>query len=208
MPVTMPRMFLTGHSTALFGPPSVPRSVRTPLRHSVACRLWLPCRFERPATQPRLFTLKPTLERAAERLEVVDLEQGVAGERRRRGDPARADDSDEQRGGEQGQQDQDLHEPPFAARARAAATGDAVARSRCASREEAALAVFGQVQRGNVGREGGEKGKGEGGGGGGGGGGRGEGGRGGGGGGERRGGGGGGGGSYVRWRDESAARPG
>ena len=62
IPETIPRMFFTGHSTALLGPPSVPRSVSAPLRHRVACRLWLPDRLERPATQPRSLMLKPTLE--------------------------------------------------------------------------------------------------------------------------------------------------
>src|SRR5690606_25398489 len=36
-PTTIPRLLFTGHSTALFGPPSVPRSVGLPSRHTVAC---------------------------------------------------------------------------------------------------------------------------------------------------------------------------
>jgi hypothetical protein len=64
MPVTSPRTFLTGQRTTLFrsGLPSVPRSVTSPSRHRVAWRTRLPCRFERPATQPRLLMLKPALE--------------------------------------------------------------------------------------------------------------------------------------------------
>ena len=62
IPLTIPRMFFTGQSTALFAPPSVSRSVSAPFRHSVACRIWLPGRLERPATQPRSLTLNPTLD--------------------------------------------------------------------------------------------------------------------------------------------------
>ena len=36
IPLMMPRTFFTGHSTTLFGPPSVPRSVIDPSLHSVA----------------------------------------------------------------------------------------------------------------------------------------------------------------------------
>jgi hypothetical protein len=38
MPLTMPSWFFTGQITLLFGPPSVPRSVSTPSRQSVAWR--------------------------------------------------------------------------------------------------------------------------------------------------------------------------
>ena len=62
IPLTIPRTFFTGQSTALFGPPSVSRSVSTPFRHRVACLDWLPSRLERPATQPRSLMLNPTLE--------------------------------------------------------------------------------------------------------------------------------------------------
>ena len=62
MPVSTPRVFFTGQSTALFGPPSVPRSVSVPLSHSVAWMLWLLLTRERPATHPRLLMLVPRLE--------------------------------------------------------------------------------------------------------------------------------------------------
>jgi hypothetical protein len=53
MPTTRSWLFLIGHSTALFVPPSVPRSMTVPGIHSAACTA--PVEVLRPpATQPRL----------------------------------------------------------------------------------------------------------------------------------------------------------
>src|SRR5258707_1246008 len=61
-PEMMPRLFLTGQPTSLFGPPSVPRSVSVPSRHNVACVARAPGRFEKPDTHPRLsIALAPPL---------------------------------------------------------------------------------------------------------------------------------------------------
>src|SRR5215475_12033165 len=54
IPTIIPLLFFTGHITALFGPPSVPRGNSSPSRHKVACRLVLLDSLEKPVTQPRL----------------------------------------------------------------------------------------------------------------------------------------------------------
>src|SRR5436305_1010616 len=57
MPTTRPELLFTDQVTALLGPPRVPRSVRAPSRHSAACRILLPAKFEYPASQPGLLML-------------------------------------------------------------------------------------------------------------------------------------------------------
>src|SRR5262249_16760049 len=54
---TIPEFALTDQVVALFGPPSVPRSVNTPSRQSAACRIVFPVRLEKPASQSRLLIL-------------------------------------------------------------------------------------------------------------------------------------------------------
>jgi hypothetical protein len=53
MPETYPWSFSTGHSTALLGPPNVPRSVTLLFCQSAACMIVLPDRKEVPIGQPR-----------------------------------------------------------------------------------------------------------------------------------------------------------
>src|SRR5713101_6730952 len=59
MPTTVPWSFNPGHTTLLFGPPSVPRSRIDPPRHRAAWRVWFPGRLEKPATRPRLLMAVP-----------------------------------------------------------------------------------------------------------------------------------------------------
>src|SRR5271165_2664601 len=54
-PTTSPLSFTEEFvNVELFGPPSVPRSVFTPLRHNKACRFASPVRYDHPATHPLL----------------------------------------------------------------------------------------------------------------------------------------------------------
>src|ERR1700686_5640825 len=55
IPTTWPLLFLFGHPTALFGPPSVPRSSGTPT-HSSACSLLAVAKAS-PVIQPMLLML-------------------------------------------------------------------------------------------------------------------------------------------------------
>jgi hypothetical protein len=59
MPAIKPRLFFTGHTTELLGPPRVPKSVGEPCRQRVACRVWSTGSVENPAIQPRLLMLLP-----------------------------------------------------------------------------------------------------------------------------------------------------
>src|SRR5262249_2514223 len=61
-PEIKPRLFLTGQRTALFGPPSVPRSIwKNPNSQSDARMIWSPARLDWPDTQNRLLMLLPAL---------------------------------------------------------------------------------------------------------------------------------------------------
>src|SRR4030095_11804898 len=61
IPTTTPELLSPDHTTLLFGPPSVPRSVIAPSRHSAAWRTVLLGRLEKPATPPRLLMASPRL---------------------------------------------------------------------------------------------------------------------------------------------------